>query len=83
MQHTFVKSCCPRIDVIYPDHNFIDLVTFDGASNVQKVARIVRVHYPMVTVSPAIEHTVSLIFARVMKLRPISELCSLGRKGKA
>ena len=75
------EKMLPCLNVIDPNRDFVDLVTFDGASNVQKAARLIRVHYPMITVSPAIiEHTVSLIFARVMKLRPINELCSLGRK---
>ena len=67
--------------IIDPDKCLIDLVTFDGgASNVQKAARLMKIHYPMVTVSPAIEHTVSLIFNRVMRLRPIVELCDIAKR---
>ena len=67
--------------IIDPDKCLIDLVTFDGASNVQKAARLMKIHYPMVTVSPAIEHTVwSLIFNRVMRLRPIVELCGIAKR---
>ena len=72
------------MQVIDPDICLIDLVTFDGASNVQKAARLMKIHYPIptVTVSPAIEHTVSLIFNRVMRLHPIPivKLCDIAKR---
>ena len=74
------KVMLPCLEIIDPDKNLVDLVTFDGASNVQKAAQLMKIHYPMITVSPAIEHTVSLVFGRVMHLRPIKDLCELASK---
>ena len=77
---SLVKFILPLFNVIDQNKNIIDLVTFDGASNMQKVTRMLNVHYPMITVSPAIEHCVSLVFGRIMLLRPINELCDLAKK---
>lgn len=70
----------PLLAIVDPQKTLIDLVTFDGASNVQKAAKFMKLHYPMITISPAIEHTVSLVFEKVMELRPISCLIELASK---
>jgi hypothetical protein len=43
----------------------VDLVFFDGASNVQNAAKILRVFNPCITVEHGAEHVVSLFFADI------------------
>jgi hypothetical protein len=43
----------------------VDLVLMDGASNVQKSARILVIHYPCITVGHGAEHVVNLFFKDV------------------
>jgi hypothetical protein len=43
----------------------IDLVFFDGASNVQNAGKILRAFNPRITVGHGAEHVVSLLFADV------------------
>jgi hypothetical protein len=43
----------------------VDLVFFDGASNVQNAAKILRVFNPCITVGHSAEHVVSLFFSDV------------------
>ena len=45
---------------IDPGKKLIDIVMFDGASNVQLGENILKVHYPKLTVMRGVEHTVSL-----------------------
>jgi hypothetical protein len=40
----------------------VDLVLFDGASNVQNAAKLVSIIYPRITVVHGTEHVVSLFF---------------------
>ena len=48
------------------DHSgVVDLLLFDGASNVQKAAKLVSVEYPRITVIHGAEHVVSLFFKDV------------------
>ena len=44
---------------------------FDGAYNVQLGGKLLKVHYPKLTVMRGFEHTVSLFFNEVSKI-PIS-----------
>ena len=43
----------------------VDLVLMDGASNVQKGARILAIHYPCITVGHGAKHVVNLLFQDV------------------
>jgi hypothetical protein len=43
----------------------VDLVLFDGASNVQKAGRILAIHHPRITVVHGAEHVTSLFFKDV------------------
>ena len=54
------------------DHNrlcfgIVDLVFFDGASNVQNAGELLRVKHPRITVGHGAEHVVSLFFSDVYK----------------
>ena len=53
-----------------PSKLLSDIVTFDGASNVQLAGRLLKVHYPKFTVIRGVEHIVSLFFNDVSK-KPI------------
>ena len=45
--------------------NIVDLIMFDGASNVQLAAKIVARYHPRITVCHGAEHVVSLFFSDV------------------
>ena len=52
---------------IDPGKRLIDIFMFDGASNVQLGGKLLKVHYPKLTVMRGVEHTVylfSMIFQR-------------------
>ena len=47
-----------------------DIVIFDGASNVQLGVRLLKVHYPKLTVMRGVEHTV-LLFSMIFLEYPL------------
>ena len=49
---------------------------FDGASNVQLAGRILKVHYPKLTVMRGVEHTVQLFFNDVSKIPIVNQMIS-------
>ena len=49
----------------------VDLVLMDGASNVQKGAKILAIHYPRITVRHCAAHLVSLFFKDVYTQCPL------------
>ena len=49
---------------------------FDGASNVQLGVKLLKVHYPKLTVMRGVEHTVSLFFNDVSKIPIINQMIS-------
>lgn len=69
----------PKLKEIDPNKELIDLITFDGAGNVQNAAKLLTLHFPRASIGPAIEHVVSLVFDKVMRIRPINELCRLAK----
>ena len=61
----------------------IDLVYFDGASNVQKAADIISLRYPRITSACAAKHTTSLLFDNVYnKVDEFKELGNFTKKLK-
>ena len=48
----------------------------DGASNVQLAGRLLKVHYPKLTVMRGVEHTVSLFFNDVSKIPILNQMIS-------
>ena len=50
--------CRPHIERIGPKH--VDLVLFDGASNVQKAGKLLQIPYPWITCAWSGEHICSL-----------------------
>jgi hypothetical protein len=54
------------------DHQgVVDLVLFDGASNVQNAAKLVSIIYPCITVFHGAEHVVSLFFKDILTKMPV------------
>ena len=49
---------------------------FDGASYVQLGGKLLRVHYPKLTVMHGVEHTVSLFFNDVSKIPIVNQMIS-------
>ena len=74
-----VKKMLPGMLALDPKKELIDLVLFDGASNVQNAAKLLTIHFPRASVGPAIEHVVSLVFDKVMRLSPVSQLCKIAK----
>ena len=56
-----------------------DLIAFDGAANVQKAGALIEQHFPQCSVIVGIEHTVSLLFGKVMAVRPMQEMCQFAK----
>ncbi len=73
------KKFLPVMKEIDPNKEFIDLVVFDGAANIQKVAQLLEEHYPRVTVQTCIEHTVALIVGHLYSAGPINVLCKFAK----
>jgi hypothetical protein len=65
-----IKPLILELEQETDDHNrkctdIVDLVFFDGASNVQNAGQLLRVKYPRITVGHGAEHVVSLFFKDV------------------
>jgi hypothetical protein len=54
----------------------IDLLLFDGASNVQNAAKLASITYPHITVVHGAEHVVSLFFKDIFTKMPVSQCLS-------
>jgi hypothetical protein len=74
-----VKTMLPKLKEIDPHRELIDLITFDGAGNVQNAAKLLTLHFPRARIGPAIEHVVSFHFDKVMRIRPINELSRIAK----
>ncbi len=73
------QQMLPRMRQIDPEKNLFDLIAFDGAANVQKAGALIEQHFPRCTVIVGIEHTVSLLFGKVMAVRPMQEMCQFAK----
>ena len=61
---------------IDPAKKLSDIVMFDGYSNVQLAARLLKVYYPKLTVTCGIEHTVLLFFNDVSNIAIVNQIIS-------
>jgi hypothetical protein len=50
---------------IDPDKTMFDLIAFDGATNVQKAAILIKQHFPRCVVIVGLEHTVYIYLERL------------------
>ena len=69
----------PHMQKIDPEKTLFDLNAFDGAANVQKAGALIEQHFPRCSVIVGIEHTVSLLFGKVMAVRPMQEMCQFAK----
>jgi len=70
----------PHMERLDPHKQRVDLLYFDGASNVQKAGRILQEYYPRVTCLHGAEHVVSLIFQDICKMPEVKLLIHTYRK---
>ena len=54
----------------------VDLVLFDGASNVQNAAKLVSITYPRINVVHGADHVVSLFFKDILTKMPVFQCSS-------
>ena len=73
------KLFLPHFEDIDPDKTLIDLISFDGAANVQKSGRMLCNDYPICTVIHGCEHVVSLVCGDICKLQVISDLIKINK----
>ena len=57
----------------------LDIVMFYGDSNVQLTGRLLKVHYPKLTVMSGVEHKLSLFFNDVSKTTILHQMISTHR----
>ena len=62
--------------IIDPHKSIIDVIMFDGASNVQLAGELFKICYPKITVICGVEHTVSLFFNDVFKILVVHQMIS-------
>ena len=61
---------------IDPRKKLTDVIMFDGASNVQLGGKVLKVHYPNLTVMHGVEYTVLLFFNDVSKTPIVNQMIS-------
>jgi hypothetical protein len=78
-----LKPIISRIEQTKDPHNqktdhwgVVDLVLFDGASNVQNAGKLVSITYPHITVVHGAEHVVSLFFRDLFTKIPVFQCLS-------
>ena len=70
----------PKMHLLDPDKQLFDCMSFDGASNVQKAGSLIEQHFPCCTFSIGVEHTLSLLFGKVMAVCSMKEMCGFAKK---
>ena len=66
--------------IIDPHKSIIDMIRFDGASNVQLAGELLQIRYPKITVMRGVEHTVSLFFNDVSKIPVVNQMISANKE---
>ena len=61
---------------IDPRKKLTDVIFFDGAFNVQLGGKLLKVHYPKLTVMRGVERTVSLFFNDFSKIPIVNQIIS-------
>ena len=61
---------------IDPGKCLTDVIIFDWASNVYHGGKVLKVHYPKLTVMHGVEHTVLLFFYDVSKIPIVNQMIS-------
>ena len=60
--------------IIDPHKSIIDVIMFDGASNVQLACELLQIQHPKNTLMRGVEHTVSLFFNDVSKIPVVDQM---------
>jgi hypothetical protein len=71
----------PHMEILDPDKTVVDLLYFDGASNVQKAGDIICARYPRATCLQGSEHVVSLFFSDIAQVKQIKVCTTLLKNG--
>jgi hypothetical protein len=67
---SYIKKIIEKhIDRLDPKKNLVDMVIFDGASNMQKAGEALTATFPLITCIHGSEHVISLFFSDVSKTR--------------
>jgi len=74
------QQMLPKMKEVDPQKTLFHLITFDGASNVQKAGRLTNQHFPRCTVILSKEHVDSLVFGKIFSLQPMKEMCTFFKK---
>ena len=67
-----------EMEVLDPNHELIDLLFFDGASNMQKAGEIIAARNPCVTCFHGHEHVMSLLIKDIINGVPLIQLVACG-----
>ena len=59
---------------IDPHKSITDVVMLDGASNVQLVGELWKIHFPNISVVRGVEHTLSLFFNDVSSILVVNQI---------
>ncbi len=65
---------------IDPFKDRINVVAFDGATNVPKAADLLKEQFPSITVMQGVEHTVATIIGKWIELHLIKDLCRFSKR---
>ena len=60
--------------IIDPHKSIIDVIMFDGASNVQLAGELLQIRYPKISVVRGVEHTFSLFFNDFSKIQVVNQM---------
>ena len=60
--------------IIGPHKSIIDVIMFDGASNVQLAGELLQILYPKITVMRGVEQTIYLFFNDVSKIPVVNQM---------
>lgn len=74
------RQMLPHMRDIDPDKSVIDLVTFDGAKNIQNAGQILSTIYPRITVTHGAEHSCTLFFTDIFKHPTLNRTIKFAKK---
>ena len=74
MQALYVIFSLDHFKTIDPHKSIIDVIMFDGDSNVQLAGELLQIRYPNITVMRGVQHTVYLFFNDVSKIPVFNQM---------
>lgn len=77
----FIANCfIPHLERLDPEKNSVDMIAFDGASNMTKGAQLLATDYPRITAIHGAEHVISLFCKDVCSLKEVKLLTDINRR---